>query len=202
MDAETGQNSEELDDPALVRLCIEGDEAALEALVRRYQRLVYSIPLRHGFQPDAAADIFQSVWLRLIEHLPSIRDPTGIPAWLITTATRECWRAAKRTRRESPPEDREVPAKLDRPDPEPLAEAQQMAIELQDRVRTAVARLPERCRRLIEFLFYEDDPPPYAEVARRLGMAVDSVGPTRTRCLEKLRREMDEVERRTRGLRR
>jgi RNA polymerase sigma factor (sigma-70 family) len=205
MNAETGHNPEELDDAALVRLCVEGDEAALAALVRRYQRLVYSIPLRHGLRPEAAADVFQSVWLRLIEKLPSIREPASIGAWLITTATRECWRAADRSRREAPIEGRgesDTPsAMLDLPDPKPLAEEEQLLIELQHRVRAALARLPERCRRLLELLFYEDEPVSYAEIARQLGMSVDSVGPTRTRCIGKLRRVMDELERRAGGRR-
>jgi RNA polymerase sigma factor (sigma-70 family) len=193
---------DDLDDAALVRRAAEGDEAALAAIVRRYQRLVYSVAHRYGVHDQAAADVFQAVWLRFIEKLPTITTPERVASWLITTASRECWRQAERARREAPYEHRdgdESDAPPDPADPRPLAEEQQLLLELQNRVRSAVGRLPERCRRIVEMLFYEDEPVSYAEIARRLGMPVDSVGPTRSRCFAKLRREMEELERRSGG---
>jgi RNA polymerase sigma factor (sigma-70 family) len=185
---------EELEDAELVRHCVEGDEAALATLVHRYQRLVYSIPFRYGMRPEVAADVFQAVWLRLIEKLPTIKDPQKIASWLITTTVRECWRVSERARRELPivdeSQDGDGPTLHEIADPHPLAEEEQMLIELQHRVRRAVSLLPERCRHLVELLFYSEEPASYAEVARKLGMPVDSVGPTRARCFEKLRRYM------------
>jgi RNA polymerase sigma factor (sigma-70 family) len=187
-------NLQELDDAALVRLCVEGDEDALTALVHRYQRLVYSIPLRYGLREEAAADIFQAVWLRLIEKLPSIRDPRTISGWLITTTKRECWRSSRRARREAPigegGDSDEISFGPEPVDPGQLDE-EQIRLELQQRVRSAVALLPDRCRRIIEVFFYQDEPLSYAEAARLLGMSGGSLGPTRARCLEKLRRIMD-----------
>jgi RNA polymerase sigma factor (sigma-70 family) len=179
-------NLQELDDATLVRLCVEGDEAALGGLVLRYQRLVYSIPLRYGFREEEAADIFQAVWLRLIEKLPTIREPGTISGWLVTTTKRECWRTAERRRREAPigegGDAGSRPAGPESVDPVHL-EDEQIQLELQHRIRTAVELLPERCRRIVEIFFYEDEPGSYAEIARRLGMSSGSHGPTRARCL-------------------
>jgi len=187
---------EALDDEALVRLCVDGDEAALTALVVRYRRLVYAIPFRYGFRAEGAADVFQSVWLRFIEKLPTIQDPRRIAGWLATTTVRECWRASERARREPPigeGGDAEVaPMRHEPVDLRPLADEEQVMLELQHRVRTAVELLPERCRLLLELLFYEDEPASYAEISRRLGMPADSIGPTRARCLAKLRQLMQE----------
>jgi RNA polymerase sigma factor (sigma-70 family) len=192
------QDLEQLEDAALVRCCVEGDEAALATLVHRYQRLVYSIPFRYGLRPEVAADVFQAVWLRLIEKLPTIKDPQKVASWLITTTVRECWRVSERARRELPIADESESddrlALHEVADPHPLAEEEQILLELQHRVRNAVSLLPERCRQLVELLFYAEEPASYAEVARQLGMPVDSVGPTRARCFEKLRRYMGDLE--------
>src|SRR5215510_5741988 len=81
-----------LDDRALVRACLKGDTDAWEALILRYQRLIYSIPIRAGFSPVDAADIFQSVCVKLLEKLSTLRKQEKISSWLMTTTTRECWR--------------------------------------------------------------------------------------------------------------
>jgi len=91
-----------IEDRELIALCLDGDHAAWEALIRRYQRLVYSIPLKAGLGEEAASDIFQSVCVRLIEHLGTLKDRGKLASWLITTTTRECWRSSNRRRREAP----------------------------------------------------------------------------------------------------
>src|ERR1700693_4989567 len=93
----------ERDDRTLVSACLEGDHSAWEALIARYQRLIYSIPIKARLSQDDAADIFQSVCLKLYEKLATIRDSQRISSWLITTASRECWRLSARNRRESVP---------------------------------------------------------------------------------------------------
>ena len=185
----------ERDDEQLIELCLGGDEAAWEALVSRYQRLVYSIPLRMGMGEDAASDVFQSVWVRLLEHLGGLKDREKLASWLITTTTRECWRASNRGRREAPigeggDADEALP-RLEIADTRPLAEQEQLQLVEQQRLRQAVDALADRCRSLVEMLYYEEDRPSYEEISRRLGMPVPSIGPTRARCLEKLRKLLE-----------
>lgn len=185
----------ERDDEQLIELCLDGDEAAWEAIVHRYQRLVYSIPLRMGMGEDAASDVFQSVWVRLLEHLAGLKDRGKLASWLITTTTRECWRSSNRSRREAPlGEGGDVDDDLPRPemaDTRPLVEEEQVQLVEQQRLRQAVGALPDRCRSLVELLYYEEDRPSYEEISRRLGMPVPSIGPTRARCLEKLRKLLE-----------
>src|SRR6266480_1604267 len=89
----------ERDDRTLLAACLDGDHSAWEALITRYQRLIYSIPIKARLSHDDAADIFQSVCLKLYEKLSTIRDGERISSWLITTTSRECWRLSARNRR-------------------------------------------------------------------------------------------------------
>jgi RNA polymerase sigma factor (sigma-70 family) len=180
-----------IDDRDLVSRCLEGDESAWEALIRRYQRLVYSIPIRYGMGEEVAADIFQSVCVLLLEHLATLKDRGKLASWIITTTTRECWRVSHRLRREAPIgemiED-DDPILPETQDERPLAEEEQLRLEEQQHVREAVQALPDRCRRLLELLYYDEAQPSYEEISRRMEMPVPSIGPTRARCLEKLRK--------------
>lgn len=182
----------QLDDSQLIALCLDGQEAAWEALIARYQRLVYSIPLKSGLGPEAAADVFQSVCVRLLEHLGALKDHGKLASWLITTTTRECWRLSNRRRREAPIGEGgdmgDGPALPEVADDRPIAEAEHLQLEQQQKVRQAVEALPERCRALVELLYYAEERPSYGEISRRLEMPVPSIGPTRSRCLEKLKR--------------
>lgn len=184
----------ERDDRTLVAACLEGDHSAWEVLIARYQRLIYSIPIKARLSQDDAADIFQSVCLKLYEKLATIRDSERISSWLITTTSRECWRLSARIRRESVPtasgddDDsflKEIPAKG------PLADEQRETLDQQHQVRQAVEALPDRCRELIAMLFYQKDELSYVDIAGRMRMPVPSVGPTRARCLEKLRKLLE-----------
>lgn len=187
-------NLAELDDRALVAACLEGDHFAWEALITRYQRLIYSIPIKARLSQDDAADIFQSVCLKLYEKLATIRDTERISSWLITTTSRECWRLSARNRRESVPAgagDDDDSFQKEIPATGPLADEQREILEQQHEVRQAIEALPERCRNLITMLFYQEDELSYADVAGRMRMPVPSVGPTRARCLEKLRKLLE-----------
>jgi RNA polymerase sigma factor (sigma-70 family) len=194
-DADTRAKSPPTDDRALVEACLGGDSEAWEALILRYQRLIYSIPIRAGFSPVDAADIFQSVCLRLFEKLSTLRKQEKISSWLMTTTTRECWRVVEKRRRETQPSiydddyERDVVNQLE--STEPLADQQRMAIERQQSVREAVGALSERCRALITLLFYSKEEPSYVEIARLLKLPLNSVGPTRARCLQKLKRILE-----------
>jgi RNA polymerase sigma factor (sigma-70 family) len=182
-------------DPELVEECLNGDAAAWEALVFRYQRLIYSIPVKLGFSQDDAADVFQSICLKLVEKLETLRDHKKLGSWLITATTRECWRKAAISRREVagafPAGDGQDEELLNVPAEQMLPVETHVMLQQQQLVREAVAALPERCRRLINMLFYEKDELSYADIARSMKMPVASVGPTRARCLEKLKKLLD-----------
>jgi RNA polymerase sigma factor (sigma-70 family) len=172
------------DDDALVARCRAGDAAAWRALVHRYQRLVHAIVRRGGLDDEAAADVFQTVFARLVEHLPRLQQPERLQAWIVTTAKRELWLATRRGRRTGPLDDEQAAALAD-----DAPRAEEALAELQElhRLRVAVDRLDERCRRLLQLLFADDDRPAYDEIARTMSMPVGSIGPTRARCLAKLR---------------
>ena len=180
------------DDRYLIAACLEGEVLAWETLIARYQRLIYSIPLKSRLSADDAADIFQSVCLTLYRKLATLRDHEKISSWLITTTSRECWRVSTRNRREAPASDS---GSGDDPDPlegipsaAPRADEERETLERQQAVRQGVESLPERCRELLTLLFYQTDEWSYADIARRMEMPVPSIGPTRARCLEKLKK--------------
>ena len=184
-----------LSDRELVAACLDGDAAAWEALILRYKRLIYSIPIKNGFSVVDASDVFQSVCVLLLERLPSLRDHNKISSWLMTTTTRECWRVAAQWKRESAASTHDAETGRDRMSEiasgELLSDELQALLEQQHTVRHAVATLPERCQKLISMLFYDKDEPSYVDIARRMRIPVSSVGPTRARCLEKLKKELE-----------
>jgi len=181
------------DDAALVDRCRRGDATAWAALVRRYQRLVYAVVLRAGFDEHGAADVFQIVFQRLLAHLPGLQQPDRLQAWIVTTAKREALRERERRARHvsmTRDEDDEREGLEDTlADDAPLAEEALSDLQQLDRLRAGLDRLDARCRDLLVLVFRDDDDHiPYDEVGRRLGMPPGSIGPTRARCLDKLRR--------------
>lgn len=181
-----------LSDEALVLACRRGDEQAWESLVKRYERLIYSIPRRAGLDESAAADVFQTVFAKLVENIDRIEQPDRIQAWLVTLARRESLRLAfssGSTRTASG--DFEAEAEIDIPDKALLADQELIDLERQHRVRLAVDSLDKRCQQLVRLLFYRADPPAYSEVAALMGVTPGSIGPTRARCLQKLLRILE-----------
>lgn len=178
----------ELRDEALVAACRQGDAAAWETLVSRYQRLIYSIPRRAGLDAQQCEDVFQHVFTTLLTHLDRLEQPDRVRAWLVTTARYETWRVSRKARTAiSWPTDEEGQERLDLPHDVPLPIEVVEQMEEQHVVRLAMSQLKERCRRLLTLLYYRLDSPSYAEIAAKLGMPEGSVGPTRARCLQKLR---------------
>lgn len=177
-------------DADLVAGCLRGEQAAWDALVDRYAALIYSIPLKYGLSEVDAADVFQSVCVTLLEKLASIREPRGLAAWIITTTSRLCWSTVRQRNREpllTTPDD--APSESELIDPLPLPEETVLALERQHLVRVAVGQLPPRCRHLVKALFSDlGAGRSYESVAADLGMPVNSLGPTRARCLAQLRR--------------
>jgi len=182
-----------IDDAALVARCRQGDASAWAALVRRYQRLVYAVVMRAGFDEHGAADVFQTVFSRLVEHLPRLTQPERLQAWIVTTAKREALRArhvGQRTVSMTRDEGDEGASIEDSvADDSPLAEDALAELQQLDLLRAGLDRIDERCRSLLLLVFRdEDEKLPYDDIARRLAMPVGSIGPTRSRCLDKLRR--------------
>jgi RNA polymerase sigma factor (sigma-70 family) len=181
-------------DEALLTACQRGEQSAWNALVERYLALIYSIPLKYGLSAQDAADISQSVCVTLLEKMSSIRDPHGLPAWIITTTTRQCWAVMRLHQREVTRSAIQDALAIEPPDPDPLPDEELLTLERQYLVRTAVAQLPPNCRRLLEALF-SDTPrsASYRELAETLGVPLNSLGPTRARCLNKLKRLLDDA---------
>ena len=171
-------------DWALVAAARNGDPAAWRALLERYDGLILAICRAHGLRAADAADVRQTTWLRAVERLGRLRDPHRIKAWLVTVARNECLRLLRLAARVEPFDEADEPA---HPDVSALPEARVLARERDDAVRAALAVLPERDRTLIALL-YSESAPRYAEIGRELRMPVGSIGPSRSRVLERLRR--------------
>jgi len=172
------------DDPvvvALVKSAQDGDQGAWDALVERYAPLVWSICLRYQLARADAEDVGANVWLRLVTALGMLRDPAALPGWLATVTRRECLRVIQDRSRQIPVESDEFPDETS-----PEADAELLKQERHIALRQAFAELPENCRRLLTLLF-NDPPVAYTEIAKRLGIRIGGIGPTRSRCLAVLR---------------
>lgn len=167
-------------DPELVGRCLEGDEAAWHALAARYADVVYGVAWRSGLRSVDAADVVQEVFLALWKGLPRIRRRDRLLAWILKTARRESWRRAKQLRAMA---ERDKKAARSELADGPLPVAQIERVEREQLVRQAFGALGERCRRLLDALFFEADTRSYQDIASSLGMRVGSIGPTRRRCL-------------------
>jgi RNA polymerase sigma factor (sigma-70 family) len=181
----------EASDEQLLAGCLRGESASWDALIDRYDGLIYSIPLKYGLSEADSADVFQSVCVTLLEKLHTVRAPRGLAAWIITTTNRQSLAVTRQRRREHNRSVGEAFVVPERgvPDPDLLPEEELLALERQRVVRAALNELPGNCRRLIEALFSESvEPRSYQQLAGELGVPMNSLGPTRTRCLEKLRR--------------
>ena len=183
---------ESLSDADLLQRCKDGHQPAWNVLVRRYQRLLYTIPRRAGLGEAHAADVFQITFTRLFESRDRLQDPSRLRAWLVTTARRETLgllALAQRTVLLAPDrEDGPASDPFDQiADPSPLPDELLADLQTQDLVRRAVDKLDDKSRALVELLFLQAEPLPYSQIAARLGIAEGSIGPTRSRVLAKLR---------------
>jgi RNA polymerase sigma factor (sigma-70 family) len=176
--------AEQLSDAELVQRCRSDDARAWETVVVRYRRLIYAIPTRMGLEPEEADDVFQNTFIRLVERLETIRDPSLLRAWLVTTARRLSLDTVGRRRAVKDSE--EMLGNV--PDPAALAEDEILKLEEQHLVRQAFEHLSERCRDLLELLYYTTETPSYEAIGERLRMPLGSIGPTRARCLQRLLR--------------
>jgi RNA polymerase sigma factor (sigma-70 family) len=175
-------------DPPVTDLVIRaknGDNQAWDALVERYAPLIWSICRRYRLASADAEDVNQSVWLTLVDQLAALREPAALPGWLATTTQRECGRILRAARK--PQTGWYMPDAEDIADEQATtAEEELLQAERQAALREAFAYLPPSCQQLIAMLI-QDPPVPYARISAELGIPVGSIGPTRRRCLEKLR---------------
>jgi RNA polymerase sigma factor (sigma-70 family) len=174
----------------LVQDCLNGKADAWLALIHRYKNLIYSIPVKYGLSADDAAEIFQSVCLSLLSELPKIRDPQALPAWLIRVTTNRCANWQREQQQFQAADEEEMEIHVQKKSKE-LSVEQVREIELEQMLREGLAGLSPQCRKLIEMLFYESPVRPYEEVAAALGLATGSIGFTRKRCLEYLRKNLE-----------
>ncbi len=176
-------------DTRLVRECLNGEEGAWEALIDKYKNLIYSIPVKYEFSPDDSADIFQAVLLELLSELPRLREPQALPAWLIRVTSHKCFHWKRQQQRFVSAETEEMEDTA-AGDSGKIPEALMRQGESEQILREALLELAPRCQQLIQGLFFQHPPLPYREVAKSLGMATGSIGFTRMRCLEQLRKRL------------
>ena len=170
-------NGTSLSDRELIAACLSGEQQAWTELISRYQRLIYSVAWRLCPQPEDCADVFQRVCMELYQGLGRIRNDQTLAAWLITVTRRSAY-AVLRTRQPTVSVDEH----------EIVAGEEIRELEKEFALERAVTGLPDRCRNLIDALYFDVQEPSYEEISRRLGIPVPSIGPTRARCLEKLRK--------------
>jgi RNA polymerase sigma factor (sigma-70 family) len=181
-------------DPELIAASLDhGDRQAWEALLVRYKRLIYSIPIRMGFSTSDAADVFQTVCVLLLENLAFLRRRDRLGAWLVITTRRECWRLA-RERHSDPPDPEVDPIGLEQ-DGVTLAtlEEEFLQIERQSLLHAALDNMEPRCQQLLKLLFWTDPRPTYDDIVSLMSLPEGSIGPTRARCLEKLTRILNRI---------
>jgi|SRR5690348_8752315 len=182
-----GKPAEVLSDDLLLKRCLAGSEDAWLLLLEKYKALIYSIPVRYGLCREDASDVFQTTCVELLARLAQFREPRALPKWLMQVAHHESLRWKRRRAQTSA---RNSDAEFPEPAIPAIADALVQQIEEEQMVREAVARLTPQCQRLVELLFFETPARPYAEVARELGLAVGSIGFTREKCMERLRRHL------------
>jgi RNA polymerase sigma factor (sigma-70 family) len=177
-------------DARLVKECLSGSEEAWSLLIEKYKALIYSIPVKFGLPSQEAADIFQTTCTELLARLPELREPRALPKWLIQVACHQCYRWKRGQQRVV---SRDSEPDLYEPETPAIAESLVQQTQEEQMLREAMKTLTPQCRQLIELLFFETPSRPYAEVAKELGLAIGSIGFTRQKCIERLRRQLDEL---------
>jgi RNA polymerase sigma factor (sigma-70 family) len=177
----------------IVSAAAHGDQQAWDQIVERYTGLLWAVVRAHRLSAADGADVVQTTWLRLIEHLPEIRNREGIGSWLATTARRECLRLLRSGGRCQPSDEMQllVDASADHAE----IDSALLTAERDAELWAAFSRLPARDQALLRLLAV-DSPPSYQEISAALEMPIGSIGPTRARSLERLRRELSRASRR------
>ena len=177
-------------DTRLVRECLSGSEQAWSLLIEKYKALIYSIPVKYGLPPHEAADVFQATCMELLTRLPQLREPDALPKWLMQVAHHQCYRWKRQSQRMV---SRDTQPDLPEAETPAIAESLVQQTQEEQMLREAMGVLAPKCRRLIELLFFETPSRPYSEVASELGLAIGSIGFTRQKCIDRLRRRLGEL---------
>jgi RNA polymerase sigma factor (sigma-70 family) len=172
----------------IVSAAADGDQQAWDLIVARYSALLWAVTRAHRLGTADAGDVVQTTWLRLIEHLPQIRNPEGLGSWLATPARRECLGLLRSGARCQPSE--EIELLVDAGADHAELDSALLTAERDAELWAAFNRLPTRDRALLRLLAV-DSPPSYQEISAALGMPIGSIGPTRARALARLRRQLD-----------
>jgi RNA polymerase sigma factor (sigma-70 family) len=167
-----------------------GDQEAWTVITDRFTNLLWSVARSYRLSHDDAADAVQNTWLRLLENVTKIDNPEALPGWLATTARREALGVLRRRGRDVLTRNEDLGADVVDPEAATLDSAL-LEDERDVQLWASFAQLPERCQQLLRVLM-ACDRPVYADVAEAFDMPIGSIGPTRMRCLERLRRLMDE----------
>jgi RNA polymerase sigma factor (sigma-70 family) len=163
-----------------------GDESALDELVRMMSPVLWHVVRATGLDREAAEDVVQNTWLTLVRSGDSVRDAQAITRWLCTAARREAWRVSKSASRTRPVDDEVLDARMP---VQTSPESEVVSDDEKAQLWRALSRLPERCQKLLRIVAWEPRPD-YSSVAEGLDMPIGSIGPTRRRCLDKLRVEL------------
>ncbi len=177
-------------DTRLVKECLSGNQEAWSLLIEKYKALIYSIPVKYGLPADETADVFQATCMELLARLPELREPRALPKWLMQVAHHQCYRWKQQQRRVV---SRDAEPGLPVPETPAIAETLVQQAQEEQLLREATAALTPQCRRLVQLLFFETPARPYAEVAAELGLSVGSIGFTRQKCMQRLRRHLDQL---------
>ena len=173
---------------ACFRRWLDGDTGGLDDLVRVMTPVLWHVVRAYRLPPESAEDVIQTTWLALVRRRDSIEDAQAVGGWLTVTARREAWRVAQRNAKATPMDDSEFEVVLPT---QRSAESAAVEHDQSDRLWLAVGTLNERCQRLLRIVAFEHRPD-YKAVAETLNMPIGSIGPTRSRCLAKLRAALGE----------
>jgi RNA polymerase sigma factor (sigma-70 family) len=176
-------------DSHLVQECLKGNESGWSALIGKYKNLIFSIPIRYGFSEEDSADIFQAVCMDLLTELPRLREPNALAGWLIQVSRNKCFHRKQAQERYKVQEIDDTNSYASPAEPEGLV----TQVEQEQVLREALLDLSPRCRQLVHMLFFEMPARPYQQVASELELAAGSIGFIRRRCLDKLRRRLEEL---------
>jgi len=172
-------------DERLVQQCLRGNQEAWSALIDKYRKLIYSIPVKWQLPREDANDIFQSVCIDLYAELSRLREPRALPKWLIQTTVHKCARCRQQQSRTS---DQEISEDLALTTVTAATLIEE--VEREQMLRDAIVAVGGRCAEMIHMLFFASPALAYEQIARKLGLATGSIGFIRGRCLDRLKKQL------------
>ena len=178
-------------DARMVRGCLDGNQEAWSALIQKYKNLIFSVPVKYGFNREDAADIFQSVCVELLSQMPKIREPRALPKWILMVTSHACYHRKYKDQKTQMKAE-EISRWFEEALP-PEAEQIVQKAEQGQALRRAISELAPQCKQLVRMLFFEAPVRPYEQIAKELSLATGSIGLTRQRCLGKLRTKLKDA---------